>query len=486
MPPSRRISLNSNDQVSVSYAKCTGNESTLQHCKLEHSGRCESQERAGVICQVLNSCAALKSAGVLESGVYTIDPDGLYHGEDPFPVECDMQSEKATGVTIVGHDAEERERVSPCENAGCYTRNVTYKSASLEQLKALTSVSESCEQFVKLECRHIRFLKEKRGWWVSSDGQKVNSWGGASTNSGKCACGEKGTCALGLRTCNCDANDGVWRKDEGLLTDKSTLPIQAISFGGTQGVPVEMAFHSLGKLRCSGNSMKLPILQSCAALKDAGYTDSGFYSIDPDGNGQGFAEFEAYCDMTSDPTTGITEVSHDSENRIRVTPCEEAGCYHRELQYGTELAQLNALAKVSDTCEQYVRLDCRHIRFIQSGWGWWVSWNGEKMFYWGGADRKSKGCACGMTGSCAGSGKLCNCDNNDHIWRRDDGYLRDKQALPVKAVHLGDTQDPPLEMAYHTIGKLRCRGRGSAKNYQRLISICESTVLVSCMFDEEI
>ncbi|XP_069075234.1 uncharacterized protein [Pleurodeles waltl] len=145
----RRISRNSDDRVSVSYVKCTGHESTLEHCNLTHSGRCGTQERAGLICQVLNSCAALKSAGVLESGVYTIDPDGLDHGEEPFPVECDMQSEQATGITIVGHNAEAQERVSPCENAGCYTRNITYKDASLDQLRALTAVSEYCEQFVK-------------------------------------------------------------------------------------------------------------------------------------------------------------------------------------------------------------------------------------------------------------------------------------------------------------------------------------------------
>ncbi|XP_069476642.1 uncharacterized protein [Ambystoma mexicanum] len=456
----RRISLKSSERVSVSYVKCSGEEATLENCNLKHSGHCGTEERAGVICQVLESCAALKSAGVLESGVYTIDPDGTRHGEDPFPVKCDMLSEKATGITIIGHDSEVRERISPCEDAGCYSRNITYKDASLGQLRALTAVSETCEQFVKLECRHIRFLKDQWGWWVSRDGQKVNSWGGASTNSGKCSCGEKGACAQGLPTCNCDANDGVWRMDEGLLTDKSMLPIQAVHFGDTRDVPVEMAFHSIGKFRCRGNGLKHPVLPSCAALKDAGHTDSGFYVIDPDGPGQGFSQFEVYCDMTSDPTTGVTEVSHDSENRIRVNPCEEAGCYHRELQYGADLAQLNALTKVSDSCEQYVRLDCRHIRFIQSGWGWWVSWNGEKMFNWGGASRDSNSCACGMTGSCAGSFKLCNCDNNDHIWRTDDGYLRDKHTLPVKAVYLGDTQDPPLEMAYHTIGKLRCRGRG--------------------------
>lgn len=108
------------------------------------------------------------------------------------------------------------------------------------------------------------------------------------------------------------------------------------------------------------------------------------------------------------------------------------------------------------------------------------------MDYWGGSDPSTGGCACGRTGTlclmyyifsrlsllelteyalcvslgaCSSPDKLCNCDSNDNIWRTDDGFLRDKTALPIQAVHFGDTNDFPLEMAYHTIGKLRCRGR---------------------------
>uniref|UniRef100_H3A592 Uncharacterized protein n=1 Tax=Latimeria chalumnae TaxID=7897 RepID=H3A592_LATCH len=201
---------------------------------------------------VLESCAALKNAGVLESGDYTIDPDGGDLGVEPFPVVCDMVSDPTTGITLVGHDSERRVRVSPCEDAGCYSRIINYNLASLDQLRALTEASESCDQFVRLECRHIRFLKEQWGWWVSRDGFKIQSWGGTPTDSGKCACGERGDCALGLSSCNCDANDNVWRSDEGFLSDKSSLPVKEVRFGDTRDVPVEIAFHSIGKLRCWG------------------------------------------------------------------------------------------------------------------------------------------------------------------------------------------------------------------------------------------
>ncbi|XP_067866198.1 uncharacterized protein [Heterodontus francisci] len=287
----------------VSHIQCKGDEMTLQDCDIRRTGKCTTSERAAVICQVMESCAALKSAGILESGIFTIDPDGVDNGVDPFPVECDMVSDSATGITVIGHDSEDRMRVSPCEDAGCYSRTINYNQASLDQLKALTEASKYCEQYISLECRHIRFLKQHWGWWVSRDGRKINSWGGASTNSGKCACGENGNCALGLSTCNCDANDGVWRQDKGYLTDKTILPAQEVRFGDTRDVPVEMAFHKIGPLRCNGQGSKVPVLESCAALKEAGFQESHRYIIDPDGVGTGVLQFEVFCDMTSDQST---------------------------------------------------------------------------------------------------------------------------------------------------------------------------------------
>ncbi|XP_018414297.1 PREDICTED: uncharacterized protein LOC108788893 [Nanorana parkeri] len=466
LPPSGNLPLQANalnngeDKVlwAISSVNCSGSEAVLENCNVKNAGACDTNERAGVICQVYESCAALKNVGVQESGIYMIDPDGVDQGENHFYVECDMESDHLTGITIVGHDAESKERVIPCREPGCYSRTITYKKASLAQLRTLTSSSESCEQFVKLDCRHIRFLDGPWGWWVSRDGEAITSWGGAPTNSGKCACGENGECALEMTSCNCDANDDVWRTDEGAITDKSSLPIKEIRFGGTD-ITRSLAFYRIGKLRCWGTISEPPVLESCAALKEAGINESGRYSIDPDGVDKGLPEFGVYCDMSSQ--SGITVIGHNSERRIPVSPCEEPGCYKREVIYSADLAQLNALTKVSQSCEQFVRLDCRHVRFIQSGWGWWDSWDGKKMIYWGSADSAVGGCACGKTGTCAFPDKVCNCDSNDNIWRTDDGFLRDKTALPIKAVYFGDTNNFPLEMAYHSIGKLRCRGTGT-------------------------
>ncbi|XP_066579529.1 uncharacterized protein LOC136770941 [Amia ocellicauda] len=449
----------SDPAVALSYVNCSGDETSLDECEVRWGGECGTTERAAVYCQVMETCAALRNAGVLESATYVIDPDGEGQGVEPFPVHCDMDSQPATGVTEVGHNGEGRVRVSPCEEAGCYSRKITYNKASLQQLRSLIEASESCTQHVRLDCRHIRFLGQEWGWWVSWDGRRVDSWGSASPGSKKCDCGERGNCDLGLLTCNCDANDEVWRSDGGLLSDQKSLPVSEVRFGDTRDIPMEMAFHTIGKLRCTGQKERDPVFESCATLKQAGFVESGRYVIDPDGAGQGVAQFEVHCDMTSDPLTGVTLVSHDSENRLRAAPCEDKGCYRREVQYEAGLAQLKALTQISKSCQQYVKLDCRHTRFIQAGWGWWVSWDGQKRFDWGGAERNSGSCACGMTGTCFGTGRLCNCDSNDHIWRMDEGFVRDKTSLPIKAVHLGDTKEAPLEMAFHTIGKLICKGR---------------------------
>ena len=90
------------------------------------------------------------------------------------------------------------------------------------------------------------------GWWVSRDNVKMTYWGGATpADSYKCACGVNNRCADSRRGCNCDKNDGVWREDSGLLTEKSDLPVLQLRFGDT-GASFEYGYHTLGKLKCYG------------------------------------------------------------------------------------------------------------------------------------------------------------------------------------------------------------------------------------------
>ncbi|XP_028393387.1 neurexin-4-like [Dendronephthya gigantea] len=165
--------------------------------------------------------------------------------------------------------------------------------------------------------------------------------------------------------------------------------------------------------------------------------------------------------MTTKNSVGVTEIAHDSESRTYVTGYHQPGSYQRKVTYNISMEAIVAIVQQSTNCEQFIKYECHHTVFryksADTYYSWWVSRQGAKMNYWGGAAIDSGKCACGMTNSCAG-GYKCNCDKNDLIWREDSGYLTDKNTLPVTELRFGDTSDPSREKGYHTLGKLRCWG----------------------------
>ena len=202
---------------------------------------------------------------------------------------------------------------------------------------------------------------------------------------------------------------------------------------------------------------------SCSSIKSGrSGSSSGNYIIDPDGKG-GVAPFSVYCDMSDKGGVGVTVISHDSDRRTYVANipgCEvdKPGCYSKDVTYsGVSTAQLAALTRISQNCEQFIKFECNNgVGFVPELVAWWTSRDGKKMNYWGGAGGSSNICACGVTNSCS-SGKKCNCYNGGSGWREDSGLLTDKSALPVSQIRLSDLNDPSEER-YHTLGKLKCYG----------------------------
>ena len=207
----------------------------------------------------------------------------------------------------------------------------------------------------------------------------------------------------------------------------------------------------------------LKIVKSCSRIKSGrSGSSSGNYIIDPDGKG-GVAPFSVYCDMSDKGGVGVTVISHDSERRTYVANipgCEidKPGCYSKDVTYsGVNTAQLAALTRISQNCEQFIKFECnKGVGFVQESVAWWTSRDGMKMNYWGGAGGSANMCACGVTNSCS-SGKKCNCYNGGSGWREDSGLLTDKSALPVSQIRLSDLNDSGEE-GYHTLGKLKCYG----------------------------
>ena len=200
---------------------------------------------------------------------------------------------------------------------------------------------------------------------------------------------------------------------------------------------------------------------SCSSIKSSG-SFSGNYMIDPDGEG-GVTPFSVYCDMRDKVGVGVTVISHDSESRTHVNHispgCGRAGCYRKDVTYtGVSTAQLAALTRVSQNCEQFIKFECRPgVAFVEQRYAWWVSRDGTRMDYWGGATGHNDMCACGLTDSCPGGFK-CNCPSRLQGWSEDSGLLTDKSALPVSQIRLGDL-DNSHEEGYHTLGKLKCYGQ---------------------------
>ena len=185
-----------------------------------------------------------------KSGSYDIDPDGE-GGLAKFTIYCNMTDKGGIGVTLISHDSEKRTLV---DGSGSYFRDIHYTGASLSQLASLTNVSSHCEQFIKYECRGSRLFYGGVAWWVARDSKKMTYWGGASPDSGKCACGMNNSCADSRRGCNCDKNDATeWLEDSGLLTEKTQLPVTKLKFGDTSA-GVELGYHTLGKLKCYGTA----------------------------------------------------------------------------------------------------------------------------------------------------------------------------------------------------------------------------------------
>lgn len=199
-------------------------------------------------------------------------------------------------------------------------------------------------------------------------------------------------------------------------------------------------------------------LPSCDAIRLWGYKKSGYMMIDPDGEG-GVAPFQVYCDMDSDDGRGITVVQHtNSDLPVDVVNCEEPGCFPHTINYeGVAISQITALMQNSLACEQHIRYDCFDSKLFRDSMAWWVSRDGRRQDYWGGALPGSKKCACGMMNNCVDPNQFCNCDADDERWLYDEGLITDMEALPVIEVRYGDVSTDKGERGRSSVGPLRCR-----------------------------
>uniref|UniRef100_A0A8C1YM04 Contactin associated protein-like 5a n=1 Tax=Cyprinus carpio TaxID=7962 RepID=A0A8C1YM04_CYPCA len=232
------------------------------------------------------SCEHYRLAGST-SGYFFIDPDGS-GPLDPIQVYCNI-----TVWTVVRHNSSNAVRVRGSTLQKPYVGWFNY-SASPEQLKALVSLSDRCEQRIAYHCRRSRLFNPWDGtplsWWVDRRGEKRTYWGGFQPGVQQCSCGLEENCADMNYFCNCDA-DRV-ENDSGILSYKEHLPVREIVVGDTYRLGSE-AMYVVGPLQCSDD-------------RGTATRQRGFFGC--------IREFN------------MNGVNFDLEERAKVTPGVSSGC----------------------------------------------------------------------------------------------------------------------------------------------------------------
>jgi hypothetical protein len=95
-------------------------------------------------------------------------------------------------------------------------------------------------------------------------------WSGSNPNKHACGCGLTKLCNQPKEVCNCDAKAPAWFEDIGSLTNKQSLPVKAVHFGGLE-YEIQQANFTLGPLRCSGNKQS-SIMVAFDVYRTSSYT----------------------------------------------------------------------------------------------------------------------------------------------------------------------------------------------------------------------
>ncbi|KAM4533912.1 contactin-associated protein-like 2a isoform 1-T1 [Odontesthes bonariensis] len=234
------------------------------HC--EHGGRCkqtwdsfscncDGTGYSGATCHTSiyePSCEAYKHLG-RSSDSYWIDPDGS-GPLGPVKVNCNMTEDKVW--TTVVNNLPPKTVITGSSRERRTVLQVNY-SASMDQVTAITTSAEYCEQQIAYSCRMSRLLNTPDGtpytWWVGRGSEKHFYWGGSGPGIQKCACGIDRNCTDPKYDCNCDADAQQWREDSGLLINKEHLPVSQVAVGDTNR-PGSEAKLTVGPLRCQGDN----------------------------------------------------------------------------------------------------------------------------------------------------------------------------------------------------------------------------------------
>ena len=221
---------------------------------------------------------------------------------------------------------------------------------------------------------------------------------------------------------------------------------------------------------------KAAAARSCQELYKHGFTQSGYYLVDPDGRYLGQSSFEVYClfvptahwnrhhyvndihiETIIQPKTSEFEMSSTSDEDFK-----------KEIQYNATDKQIAALI-TNSVCYQTITFKClvMPLHYEETNHGYWKDRSGIERYFFDGYDFKGRNCECRNTPfkQCHGNANaLCNCDIRSKDESEDEGTITSDWILPITEVGYkfhGHTFNPfnlQSGSATFVIGDLRCRG----------------------------
>ncbi|GBM83580.1 hypothetical protein AVEN_99443-1 [Araneus ventricosus] len=139
---------------------------------------------------------------------------------------------------------------------------------------------------------------------------------------------------------------------------------------------------------------------------------------------------------------------------------DEETCPHKECPQSSFRCHNTKCVSIAAYCDY--KDDCGDLSDEFRCRNWWLSWDGKPQYIWGGT-KKNNSCGCAETG-CRNPNYTCNCDAIPRFeWDKDEGYLEDKETLPVSEVRFGHTFRTG-QYGYHRIGPLECMGNAIESN----------------------
>ncbi|MCP4800859.1 MAG: hypothetical protein GY893_13020 [bacterium] len=161
--------------------------------------------------------------------------------------------------------------------------------------------------------------------------------------------------------------------------------------------------------------------------------------------------------MVDKNNNSVAVFLHDNTKTTLVKGYDPPGSYRRVFNYSTPLESMIAVINQSTKCKQFTKAECfaATLTTSDSVYTWLSGRYGQKLAYWGGGPSDGKGCSCGIHNNCAHPDKKCNCDSNDQVWRKDKGFITEKDVLPITAINVGDTGRSKERFKY-TVTSLIC------------------------------